>query len=141
LDRFSAQVVCTVTCDNNSDREGIPYGQLSLLVRRLCAGCRRTLSVRCKGEKLAAGWHRRSCGVHHFYFENIFVKRWGGKMSIVVPEGMQHITATWKDDNLWVENYDPKTNRCIFQEYSRGTVLEGKVVLKNCNPVRTTTAP
>jgi hypothetical protein len=72
----------------------------------------------------------------HFYFENVFVKRWGGKMSISIPEGMHHISATWKDDNLWIENYDPKTNRCIFQEYSRGAVLEGKVILKDCNPVR-----
>ncbi len=72
----------------------------------------------------------------HFYFENVFVKRWGGKMSIEIPAGMQHISATWKDDNLWIENYDPATNRCIFQEYSRGTLLEGKVILKNCNPYR-----
>lgn len=72
----------------------------------------------------------------HFYFENVFVKRWGGKMAITVPDGMHHISATWKDDNLWIENYDPATNRCIFQEYSRGTLLEGKVILKNCNPLR-----
>ena len=72
----------------------------------------------------------------HFYFENTSVKRWGGKMSINVPDGMHHISATWKDDNLWIENYDPATNRCIFQEYSRGTLLEGKVILKNCNPLR-----
>lgn len=81
---------------------------------------------------LVLGW-----GMYHFYFENIFVKRWGGKMSIDIPTGMHHLSATWKDDNLWIENYDPKTNRCIFQEYSRGTVLEGKVILKNCNPLRT----
>jgi hypothetical protein len=81
---------------------------------------------------LIVGW-----ALFHFYFENVFVKRWGGKMTIDVPEGMHHISATWKDDHLWIENYDPKTNRCIFQEYSRGTVLEGKVIMKNCNPLRT----
>ena len=46
-----------------------------------------------------------------------------------------HIAATWKDDNLWIENYDPATNRCIFTEYSKGNLLEGKVTIKNCNPL------
>jgi len=45
------------------------------------------------------------------------------------------IAATWKDDNLWIENYDPATNRCIFAEYSKGNLLEGKVTIKNCNPL------
>jgi hypothetical protein len=75
-------------------------------------------------------------GLYYFYLEQAFVKRWGGVMSIKVPAGQQHIAATWKDDNLWVENYDPATNTCIFQEYSRGHMLEGKVVIKDCNPLR-----
>jgi hypothetical protein len=72
---------------------------------------------------------------YYFYFEQVFVKRWGGVMSITVPEGQLHITATWKDDNLWIENYDPQTNKCIFSEYSKGNVLEGRVTIKNCNPI------
>lgn len=71
---------------------------------------------------------------HTFYFEQIFVKRWGGVMTISVPEGQMHLQATWKDDNLWVENYDPATNSCIFSEYSKGNLLQGKVTIKNCNP-------
>ena len=71
---------------------------------------------------------------YYFYLEQIFVKRWGGTMSLNIPAGQVHIAATWKEDNLWIENYDPATNPCIFQEYSRGNVLEGKVLLKNCNP-------
>ena len=51
-----------------------------------------------------------SFALFHFYFENIFVKRWGGKMSIEIPAGMHHISATWKDDNLCIENFEPKTN-------------------------------
>ena len=70
-----------------------------------------------------------------FYLEQIFVKRWGGKMSITVPEGQHHMGATWKDDHLWIENYDPGTNICYFTEYARGNVLEGKVLIKNCNPL------
>ena len=80
---------------------------------------------------LLAGW-----GAYYFHFQQLLVKRWGGVMSISVPKGQWHVAATWKEDNLWVENYDPETNTCIFQEYSRGNVLEGKVVIKNCNPLR-----
>ena len=79
---------------------------------------------------LLIGW-----AAYFFYFQQVFVKRWGGVMSISVPEGQRHITATWKDDNLWVENYDPKTNTCIFAEYSKGNLLQGKVTIKNCNPI------
>jgi hypothetical protein len=73
---------------------------------------------------------------YYFHFQQIFVKRWGGVMSISVPQGQQHISVTWKDDNLWVENYDPATNTCEFREYARGDLLEGRVIIKNCNPLR-----
>jgi len=73
---------------------------------------------------------------YYFHFQQIFVKRYGGVMAITVPEGQLHVAATWKDDNLWIENYDPKTNTCHFSEYSRGNLLQGKVTLKDCNPVQ-----
>ena len=79
---------------------------------------------------LLVGW-----GAYYFYFQQIFVKRWGGVMTISVPEGHYHIATTWKEDNLWVENYDPKTNTCVFSEYSRGNLLQGRVTLKDCNPL------
>jgi hypothetical protein len=82
------------------------------------------------GIVLFAGW-----AAYYFYLQQIFVKRWGGVMSISVPDGQYHVTTTWKDDNLWIENYDPRTNTCIFSEYSRGNLLQGRVVIKNCNPV------
>lgn len=82
------------------------------------------------GIVLFVGW-----AAYFFYFQQVFVKRWGGVMSVAVPDGQHHITATWKDDNLWIENYDPRTNRCIFTEYSKGNLLEGKVTIKNCNPL------
>ena len=72
---------------------------------------------------------------YYFHFQQVFVKRYGGVMAISVPDGQQHITATWKDDNLWIENYDPETNTCHFNEYSKGNLLQGKVTLKNCNPL------
>jgi hypothetical protein len=79
---------------------------------------------------LLVGW-----AAYHFHFEQLFVKRYGGVMSIEVPEGQLHLATTWKDDNLWVENYDPKTNTCYFTEYSRGNLLEGTVKIENCNPL------
>jgi hypothetical protein len=79
---------------------------------------------------LFIGW-----AAYYFYLQQIFVKRWGGIMTIAVPDGQYHVTTTWKDDNLWIENYDPKTNNCVFSEYSRGNLLQGRVIIKNCNPL------
>jgi hypothetical protein len=79
---------------------------------------------------LFIGW-----AAYYFYLQQIFVKRWGGVMTISVPSGQYHIATTWKDDNLWVENYDPETNKCVFSEYSKGNLLQGQVTIKNCNPI------
>lgn len=72
---------------------------------------------------------------YYFHFQQVFVKRYGGIMTITVPEGEVHMAATWKDDNLWIENYNPKTQTCHFREYSRGNLLQGQVTIKNCNPL------
>lgn len=88
------------------------------------------LALPLAGAVLVAGW-----AAYYFHFQQVFVKRWGGVMTITVPAGQRHIGATWKDDNLWIENYDPATNTCIFSEYSKGNLLEGRVTLKNCNPL------
>ena len=79
---------------------------------------------------LLTGW-----GAYYFHFQQIFVKKWGGVMSVTVPDGQRHISATWKDKNLWIENYDPETNTCHFSEYSKGNLLHGNVQIKNCNPL------
>lgn len=79
---------------------------------------------------LLVGWL-----AYYFHFQQLFVKRWGGVMTISVPKGQYHLGSTWKDDNLWIENYDPKTNTCHFSEYSKGNLLEGKVSIKDCNPL------
>jgi len=72
---------------------------------------------------------------YFFHFEQIFVKRYGGVMAITVPAGQVHLGATWKDENLWIENFEPATNTCHFSEYSKGNLLQGKVLIKKCNPV------
>jgi len=75
---------------------------------------------------LIAGW-----GADFLHFQQFFVKRWRGVMTIEVPEGQHHIAATGKDENLWVENYDPATNTCRFSEYSKANLLQGKVRIRN----------
>lgn len=72
---------------------------------------------------------------YYFYFEQVFVKRYGGTMTISESEGRLHLGSTWKDDHLWVESWDPQTNRCHFTEYARSGLLEGSVVIENCNPL------
>lgn len=72
---------------------------------------------------------------YFFHFQQIFVKRYGGIMTISVPPGQRHLTVTWKDENLWIENYDPASNTCYFTEYSRGDLLQGRVMIKQCNPL------
>ena len=79
---------------------------------------------------LVAGW-----GTYYFRLQQVFVKHYGGVMTIQVPQGQYHIGATWKDDNLWIENFDPETNSCIFSEYSKGNMLQGRVTIKNCKPI------
>lgn len=77
-----------------------------------------------------AGW-----AMYTFHYQQILVKNWGGVMSISVPEGQYHMQMTWKDDNLWVEHYNPEDNTCHFTEYPKGNLLAGEVVIKNCNPL------
>jgi len=79
---------------------------------------------------LITGW-----SAYYFRLQQVFVKRYGGVMTVSIPEGQLHLAATWKDDNLWIENYDPVKNTCNFQEYSRGNLLQGQVTIKNCNPL------
>ena len=73
--------------------------------------------------------------IYESLFEFSSYLKEGGVMTISVPDGQRNISATWKDDNLWVENYDPASNTCIFAEYSKGNLLEGRVRIKNCNPL------
>lgn len=72
---------------------------------------------------------------YYFYLEQLLVKRYGGTMSLTQPAGTYHMGMTWKDDHLWIQSYDPRTNECLFREYSRGSVLQGEVRVRQCNPV------
>src|SRR3954462_14217336 len=78
---------------------------------------------------LVIGW-----SAFYFKYEQAFVKNYGGIMTISVPAGQIHLSATWKEDHLWIENYDPRNNVCYFSEYSKGHLLQGQVRIENCNP-------
>ncbi|WOX05233.1 hypothetical protein [Microbulbifer pacificus] len=106
---------------------------IALVILSLFAGSR--LGSLSKGAIVAAIIFLAGWLAYYFHFEQVFVKRFGGVMRISVPEGQRHLGSTWKDDNLWVENYDPRSNECIFSEYSKGNLLEGRVIIKNCNPL------
>jgi hypothetical protein len=106
---------------------GLAFGLVFLFASRLSNWRAAAIAA---ATVLLVGW-----AAHFFYLEQVFVKRYGGVMTIRVPEGQRHIAATWKEDNLWVENYDPSTNKCIFSEYARGNVLEGRVTIENCDPL------
>lgn len=79
---------------------------------------------------LIIGW-----GAYFFHFQQVFVKNWGGVMHLNGKNGYQHLGITWKDDHLWVESYNPADNTCHFNEYSRGDLLQGEVIIRNCNPL------
>jgi len=72
---------------------------------------------------------------YYFHYQQILVKRWGGVMQVSVPDGHRHLGVTWKEDHLWIESFDPASNTCEFREHSRGDVLQGRVIIKNCHPL------
>jgi hypothetical protein len=74
-------------------------------------------------------------GMYEMFFENFFAKRYGGTLTVTAPEGHKFFGVTWKDDDLWVGYYNPDEKKCRFEEYSKFSILEGKVVVKNCNPI------
>ncbi len=82
---------------------------------------------------LIGGW-----GAYYFKFENLLARSYGGVMEVTVPEGMHNIGMTWKENSLWVENYDPESNTCIFKERTPGGIWQGEVRLHNCNPMMPT---
>lgn len=76
-----------------------------------------------------------SWAAYFFHFEQMFVKRFGGVMNIEMRDNEVHLGSTWKDDNLWIETYNPETRTCHFREFSKGNLLQGRVNINNCRPI------
>lgn len=111
------------------------YWAITIALVVLCLFVGSRLGSLGKGAIVGAIIFLASWLAYFFHYEQVFVKRFGGVMRITVPEGQRHLGSTWKDDNLWVENYEPESNECIFSEYSKGKLLEGRVIIRNCSPL------
>jgi len=59
----------------------------------------------------------------------------GGSMTMEIPPGAQLVSMAWKGETLWNLYYLPADGRCVFKEVSPLGVLDGSVVVPNCNPV------
>lgn len=68
-------------------------------------------------------------------FENIAARKWGGTLTIHLPENARLMNMTWKEDSVWYLYYDPASGTCVFKEDSRHGLIEGGVVVKSCNPL------
>lgn len=68
-------------------------------------------------------------------FENIAARKWGGTLTIHLPENARLMNMTWKEDSVWYLYYDPASGSCVFKEDSRHGLIEGGVVVKSCNPL------
>lgn len=68
--------------------------------------------------------------------EQYVAKKFGGTTELKIPEGSQLVNVTWKHESIWYLVYFEATNTCHFNESSSLGVLEGKVVINDCNPIR-----
>lgn len=73
--------------------------------------------------------------------EQARVKAWGGATSVTIPEGAVLLTMTWKESNLWILYYDPKTKSCVFSENSAYGLMQGVITVPNCNPAFPPSSP
>ncbi len=66
--------------------------------------------------------------------ENQRAKQFGGTASIELPANQKLITATWKDDNLWLltrtMRSDETVENYVFTEESSFGVWEGSYIIK-----------
>lgn len=68
--------------------------------------------------------------------EQYVTNKLGGTTELKIPEGSRLVNVTWKLDNIWYLVYFENTNTCHFKESTSMGVLEGTVVIKDCNPIR-----
>jgi hypothetical protein len=93
------------------------------------AGLRRT------GIAIAIAILAIGAAAYYFRYQQLFVKQYGGVMSVTNKAGRRFLSATWKDEHLWLLTFDPRNDTCYFEEYSKGNLLEGKVTIRNCDPL------
>lgn len=72
--------------------------------------------------------------IYNTFFEQMIVKQYGGTMSVDIPDGAQFMNVTWKDNDVWLLWHDPVSGNCVFKEESKRGLLQGKIIINNCNP-------
>lgn len=71
--------------------------------------------------------------------QNSCSRKYGRTTVIDLPENKKLVTATWKDDDLWLltsemdSSYIPKTHK--FQEKSSYGILEGTIIIKESREI------
>lgn len=67
--------------------------------------------------------------------DNQMARDGGGTATMTNPEPSKYvlISASWKNDSLWVLWYDPAQNECIYKEKSAYGAFEGTYKIEQCN--------
>jgi hypothetical protein len=63
--------------------------------------------------------------------ENQRARNFGGTETVDLPKNRILLTATWKQDDLWILSKDTLTNQVFFNEKSNWGVLNGTIEFKN----------
>lgn len=62
------------------------------------------------------------------------VKKYGGSTTINVPQGKKLLTASWKEESIWLlyrdRTLDEKISSYTFKESSSWGIIEGTVFIK-----------
>lgn len=69
----------------------------------------------------------------YLYTHSIRGLSMGGSVHITEPKGSVHIHTQWKSQSVWHEYYTPADNTCVLQEVSGYGVVEGSIIVDNCN--------
>jgi hypothetical protein len=62
--------------------------------------------------------------------QNERARTFGGSEIVEVPKNHVILTATWKENQLWVLSKDTTTNEMMFWEKSSFGVIQGEVKFK-----------
>ncbi len=62
--------------------------------------------------------------------ENQRAKKFGGTENIDLPDNCKFISASWRQDNLWICYTDTITNLSYIKEKSNWGLLEGTIVIR-----------
>jgi len=63
--------------------------------------------------------------------DNQRARKWGGSETVELPVNNILVTATWKQDDLWVLTKDTVSGKLYFREKSSFGLLEGVINFKS----------